>query len=250
MSAHTGRVIWREAMTRDLEKAKGFYGELFNWSYEEMKMPTGVYTIVKAGTKSIGGMMQSSDEHMPSFWAGYVCVKNVDAALDAVKSGGGKVLWGPIDAEGVGRFAGFFDTEGACIAVLAPSQPDREDANARPAPGEFCWETLTTNDVAKAQAFYTSVMGWQASKGVGMDTFAVGEGMENQVADIQKAQGPVPPNWLSFVVVEKIEASLERAARLGGKTMMPAMAVPSIGRIAVIVDNQGAAIGLFEPQFS
>ena len=38
-----------------------------------------------------------------------------------------------------------------------------------------------------------------------------------------------------------------RAKSLGGQVMMPGMDIPNIGRIAVIADDQGAAIGLFQP---
>jgi hypothetical protein len=106
--------------------------------------------------------------------------------------------------------------------------------------GRMLWRETMTKDLEKAKRFY----------GVGPSgilTFGVGEGMENQIADVQTAEGPVPPNWLTYVVVEKIEPATAKAESLGGKTMMPAMAVPNVGRIAVVVDDQGAALGLFEP---
>lgn len=250
---YQGRMIWREAMTKDVEKAKAFYGALFGWAFKDMPMgPEHTYTIVENAGKGIGGVMGPTPEtaSAPACWLAYVSVPDVDAAAAAAKAGGGQVVWGPVDIEGVGRMATIVGFDGATISVMKPTPMGETPPRGRPAVGEFCWETLTTADVAKAKAFWTSVMPWKVSSGVGMDTFAVGDGMENQVADIQTAQGPVPPNWLSFVVVEKLEPANEKVAKLGGTVMMPGIAVPGIGRIAVVLDDQGAALGLFEPSFA
>lgn len=242
-----GRIVWRESSTKDVEKAKRFYGELFGWSYEAYEMgPNGTYWIVKKGAKSVGGMMAiTADMPMPPSWMSYVSVSDVDAAADAAKGAGGKVAHGPADIPSIGRFAVILDADGAAITAFKSAMGDPEVA--RPSAGEFCWETLTTKDVARAQQFYAKVFGWKPGQGVGMPTFGVGDRMEDQVADVQLAQGPVPPHWLTFVVVEKVDASAARAAQLGGKVMMPGMDIPSIGRIAVITDDQGAAIGLYQP---
>lgn len=247
-SSFLGRVVWREAMTRDVAKAKRFYGELFGWSFQDMNMgPGGTYPTIQCGGKGIGGLMAMPAEmKMPCYWGSYVSVPDVDRACEAAKAAGGAVPWGPVDIPNVGRMATILDADQACISVIKTTPPDPH-APGRPGVGEFCWETLSTSDVERAKAFYTKVMPWKAAKGAGMDTFSVGEGMENQVADIQKAQGPVPPNWLTFVVVAKLEPSAARAEQLGGRVLMPPMAIPTIGRIAVVADDQGAAIGLFEP---
>jgi predicted enzyme related to lactoylglutathione lyase len=251
---HMGRFIWRETMTQDVEKTKAFYGGLFGWKFESMTMAEmGTYTIIKNGETGIGGMMllgpdkvMPNGQRVPTHWAAYVAVKDVDASIASAKKLGGGSHWGPMDVPDVGRMAGIMGFDHAALAVMAPTGPDQE-RQVPPPVGSFCWETLTTTDMDRAKTFWTTVCGWQASTGAGMPTFSVGEGMENQVADIQQAQGNVPANWLSFVVVSKIEPSCDKATKLGGKVMMPAMAVPNIGRIAVVLDDQGAALGLFEP---
>jgi predicted enzyme related to lactoylglutathione lyase len=249
MTKHMGRVIWRETMTKDVAKAKAFYGGLFGWSFKDMDMgPGGIYPIIENGGVGIGGMMALTPEmaKVPAHWTSYVAVKDVDAAVATATQHGGGKTWGPMDVPNVGRMGGVHGFDGAALSIMKPEGPDQERP-ARPPVGSFCWETLTTADVDRAKTFWSAVCGWQTFAGGGMPTFGVAAGMENQVADIQPAQGPVPPNWLTYVVVEKIEPSCEKAAKLGGKVMMPAMPVPGIGRIAVIVDDQGAALGLFEP---
>lgn len=244
-----GRVVWRELATKDAEKAKRFYGELFNWRFESADMGTFQYTMIKAGEKSVGGIMPMHGEmlknNLPSHWMAYVSVNDVDAAANAAKASGGSVAHGPSDIPHVGRFAVLLDPDHAAISAFKSTMGD--PPVGRPNLGEFCWETLSTKDIDRAKQFYSKVLGWKSTTFQGMTTFGVGEGMENQVADAQLAQGPVPPNWLSFVVVQNNDDWTKRAAKLGGNVMMPGMDIPNIGRISVITDDQGAALGLFQP---
>lgn len=242
-----GRMVWRELATKDVAKAKRFYGELFGWTFEDRSMgPAGMYTIVNANGAGRGGLMAMHGEmaQMPSHWMVYVSVKDVDAAAKAAKDAGGTVGYGPQDIPEVGRFATILDPDGAAITAFKSGMGD--PAVAMPGKGEFCWETLSTKDIEGAKRFYGKVFGWKAGDFGGMPVFGVGDGMENQVADVQLAQGPVPPHWLTFVVVPKVDDAAAHASKLGGQVMMPGMDIPNVGRIAVITDDQGAAIGLFQ----
>ena len=63
---------------------------------------------------------------------------------------------------------------------------------------------------------------------------------------MQAMQPGTPTQWLPYVVVDNVDTSLARAVELGAKVVLPAIPVPQVGRIAVIIDPQGAAIGLHE----
>jgi predicted enzyme related to lactoylglutathione lyase len=63
----------------------------------------------------------------------------------------------------------------------------------------------------------------------------------------EQVDAHVPPHWLLYVKVDSADASAAKAAALGGKTLMPPGDVPNVGRIAVMQDSTGAAIGLFQP---
>ena len=49
------------------------------------------------------------------------------------------------------------------------------------------------------------------------------------------------------MTVENVDATATAAVKLGGEIAMPPQDVPEVGRIAVVIDPQGAAIGLFKP---
>jgi uncharacterized protein len=48
------------------------------------------------------------------------------------------------------------------------------------------------------------------------------------------------------VSVEDVDSVATRAKSLGGKIIVEPVDIPDVGRIAVLLDPQGAAIGLFK----
>ncbi len=244
-----GRVVWRELLTNDVEKARAFYGELFNWKIEPgMDMGSGgTYFMIKAGESQIGGMMKSPSEMKgASFWMSVISVADVDAAAAAATKNGGKVLNKPVDMPSVGRYGTIADADGAALSLLHSATGDAPIG--RPNVSEFAWETLNTADEARAKNFYGAVFGWKTMAGPGGHgaVFTTDGTREGQVADVQRAQG-MPPSWLTYVVVPKLEGTRDRVAKMGGKVMMPLVEVPSVGRIAVVSDPTGGVLGLFEP---
>src|SRR5712692_10435385 len=56
-----------ELNTTDLDKAKTFYGRLFDWKLEDMKMgPAGTYTMISPGKGTGGGMLKHPVPGAPS----------------------------------------------------------------------------------------------------------------------------------------------------------------------------------------
>lgn len=128
MDAYTthGAFSWSELMTADPKAATEFYGTLLGWTFEAMPMPEGTYQVIKAGDTSIGGIMGTppTAAGMPSMWGCYVTVADVDSTAKRCAELGGKVLVGPQDIPGVGRFAVILDPQGAALNVItyAPRQ--------------------------------------------------------------------------------------------------------------------------------
>jgi predicted enzyme related to lactoylglutathione lyase len=67
---------------------------------------------------------------------------------------------------------------------------------------------------------------------------------------MMKIEGPqmegVPPNWLSYVIVDSVDASTKKAESLGAKVDVPPTDIPNIGRFSVITDPTGATLGLYQ----
>lgn len=115
-----GAFSWCELMTSDPTAAKEFYQQVFGWTMEEMPMEGMTYTVVKAGDRSIGGIMpippQAKDS--PPYWGTYVTVEDIDASVKLVKELGGKILVPPTDIPDTGRFCLIQDPQGAMISMI------------------------------------------------------------------------------------------------------------------------------------
>ncbi|WP_224249806.1 VOC family protein [Hyalangium gracile] len=243
-----GRVVWRELMTTDAAKARAFYGALFGWTFEDAPHLSGSsYTLINAGGKQIGGLMQfQAGQRAPSFWLSYVSVPDVDATARLATELGGRLAKTPTDIPDIGRFVAVQDASGAVIVAYRDSRGDPPVEPAKP--GEFCWETLGTPDLAGAKAFYGKLFGWTTIKGLGgtAPVFTTDDSARGQVADIQENK-EFTPAWLPHVMVEKLMPTCDRVGELGGQIPAPLIAVPGVGRIAVIGDPTGGHLALFEP---
>jgi predicted enzyme related to lactoylglutathione lyase len=235
-----GRVVWRDLTTTEPEKARAFYGELFGWTFQTWH-GGGDYAVVQKGEKSIGGILRSPGG--PAKFVSYVSVPDVDAAAKAAAENGGRIYRPPETMPNVGRFAVFADFAGAAISALRNEHGD--GVGGRAAPGEYCWETLGTTDVDRAKEFYGEVFGWRPTTGPTGEgvVFATADGVE--VADVVISQRR-PPSWTTYVAVETIEPAVERARKLGAEVPLPLLEIAKVGRVAMIVDPQGAALGLLQ----
>lgn len=119
----TGAVVWNELNTRDTAGAKTFYGAVFGWSFAEREFETGLYTSLKAGEDTVGGMIDISGrvpDEVPAHWLAYFAVDDADATLEKAKGSGGEAVFGPEDIGEVGRIAVLKDPFGAVFAVIKP----------------------------------------------------------------------------------------------------------------------------------
>ncbi|MDJ0955178.1 MAG: VOC family protein [Acidimicrobiia bacterium] len=245
-SYEPGTPSWIDLATTDLAAAKPFYAGLFGWSITEVPSPEGDYCMLYKEEAAVGACYQMSDEMMangiPSHWATYVTVANLEETLEKVTAGGGTVVQEPHDIPGTGRTAAVQDPSAAVFALWEPhghigSQRVNE-------PGTLVWNELQNYDTGSAIAFYSAVFGWTPVTGQ-MPTGEYTSFMLNDhpvagMMAIQPEWGPVPPNWSIYLGVADIAAACDYVAANGGRVEVPPMAVPEVGTFALLQDPQGA----------
>lgn len=110
-----------ELNTTDLDKAKKFYGQLFDWKLKDMEMgPTARYTMIDPGQGTGGGMLKHPDPGSPSVWLAYVDVDDVAAYTKKAVALGGKVMVDVKEIEGAGTMSIIVDPTGAALALWKP----------------------------------------------------------------------------------------------------------------------------------
>tara|TARA_R110000782_G_scaffold117364_3_gene207611 strand:- start:41521 stop:42297 length:777 start_codon:yes stop_codon:yes gene_type:complete len=119
--------------------------------------------------------------------------------------------------------------------------------------GDFIWYELLTSDADAAQGFYGAVLEWSfADSGTpGMD-YRIINAPEHSVGGLMAITGDMAdhgarPTWLGYVAVDDVDKCVESIEHGGGKTMMAAMDIPDVGRIAMVTDAQGAPFYIMRP---
>jgi uncharacterized protein len=114
--------------------------------------------------------------------------------------------------------------------------------------GAFSWAELMTPDPAAAGKFYGELFGWTIKPmDMGTSTYHVVNVGEEGVGGIMAPPPdapPMPPHWGCYVTVNDCDATVARCEALGGKCLVPPMDVPTVGRMAVIQDPQGAVLSV------
>ncbi|MCB2186371.1 MAG: VOC family protein [Deltaproteobacteria bacterium] len=106
-----------ELTTADLEQAKQFYGQLFDWKLSQMPGLNLPYAMVDPGREPFGGMMKSPLPEIPNAWTIYVEVADVAQACQQVRELGGKLLVEKREVPGYGFFAIAQDPQGATFGL-------------------------------------------------------------------------------------------------------------------------------------
>jgi predicted enzyme related to lactoylglutathione lyase len=101
-------------------------------------------------------------------------------------------------------------------------------------------------NVGKLQDFYGKLFDWKFS--AHGPAAMVNTGQTTGIQGHINALGHEPHNYVTvYVQVDDLQACLDKAAKLGGKTMVPPTEVPGMGRFAWLKDPEGTIIGLWKP---
>jgi len=118
-----GSLCWNELATRDIEKAREFFGALFGWKFAEHDAPTAYY-IIQSGDRPNGGLMQMDEQwgDAPPHWMVYFAVADTDRTAASIERHGGKICVPGFDTP-VGRVAVVGDPQGATFSLIQLAQP-------------------------------------------------------------------------------------------------------------------------------
>jgi hypothetical protein len=114
-------IVHWELMVADPERAKTFYGKVFDWTFSKAGPE---YDLIATGKSPGGGLMRSPPNVPHAALNSYFEVEDVDRTLRAVVEAGGKVVMPRMEVPSVGWFAMFLDPEGIPIGVLQPHPRD------------------------------------------------------------------------------------------------------------------------------
>ena len=254
------KFFWYELMTSDADAAVAFYTAVVGWrsAEQEGSQLDFRYTILHAGERGIGGLLQLTDQMRQSGarpgWVGYVHADDTDAKAASIAEAGGKVLMPPSDIPNIGRFAMVADPGGAPFYVMTPLP--RGDAPPPPAdpqaPGLVSWHELFSSLGDKAAfEFYAGQFGWETMHEMDMGpmgTYRIFGAEGVQMGGMMNKPENIPASaWGFYINVESIDAAGERVKANGGQVLMGPHEVPGGSWIVQCLDPQGANFALVSP---
>ncbi len=108
---------------------------------------------------------------------------------------------------------------------------------------------VVSSDAPRAQRFYGELFGWSVTPDPELGGYALvdtGAGQDGVPGGIGPSQTSGDTGVKIYVRVPDLQASLDRAAELGGTPLLPPTDLPGgFGRIAVLADPDGNPVGLW-----
>ena len=111
--------------------------------------------------------------------------------------------------------------------------------------GLFVWHEVGTTDLKAGEDFYSKVAGWKAESWSQNPSYKLFVARRESkaglylITDLPNTLTP-PPSWLSYIGTPDVDATVRQAVELGGKVIVSAYNVPTVGRMAHLQDPQGA----------
>lgn len=126
-----GSWTWSELMTRDVDAAKDFYGQIFDWTAAQPEgAPDYIWNWHVKGQRwpeGLGGLMRMGSDvppDAPPHWQAYFVVESIDQAVGKTKAAGGSLIFGPLDTRVGDRVAAVFDPHGTTVSWLESHYPE------------------------------------------------------------------------------------------------------------------------------
>lgn len=244
----TGKFVWHDLITDDLDSAQRFYGELFGWQFERTSRLDEPYVLVIHAGEYIAGLVPKADpegDEDYSRWLGYLSVPDVDEAARQTTAAGGRVLVAPLDIEGVARAAAVQDPQGAVLGLLRIRGGDPLDASGTDT-GRVVWNELLAADPLAASAYYRDLAGVvpeTVQRRGGEYTLLRGSGAD-RAGILERPNPDITPVWLTHFAVDDPAAAARRAEQLGGTILLAPTAEVREGNMALVEDPNGAVLAL------
>jgi predicted enzyme related to lactoylglutathione lyase len=231
-----GALAWVGLAAADAPVAVAFYAAAFDWE----AVPEANHTLLRRAGSDVALVYpqtpQARAANVTSHWTPFFSVADTELLLERLAESGGVALRGPFDVPG-GRMAAIQDPAGAVFSTWEPRNPDPH----RLSMSDAWWLELRTPDVEPSKAFYGDLFGWTYDQDPSGATSIRGPG--GHMGRMRPVEAD--PAWLPCLRVTDLDEAGQRVEAAGAS--YAGVTVEDKGRIASILDPQGAALSLLEP---
>jgi len=116
-----GVICHVEIPSDDVGSARQFFADVFGWTFEEMPMGEGTYTVYQTRQGGIGGGIMTPPPGAPKQVVNYILVNDIAPVLEQVRRAGGDVVTPTMEVPGAGWMAHFTDPDGNVFGLWKPN---------------------------------------------------------------------------------------------------------------------------------
>jgi predicted enzyme related to lactoylglutathione lyase len=116
-----GVICHVEIPSDDVGSARQFFADVFGWTFEEMPMGEGTYTMYQTRQGGIGGGITTPPPGAPKQVVNYILVNDIAPVLEQVRRAGGDVVTPTMEIPGAGWMAHFTDPDGNVFGLWKPN---------------------------------------------------------------------------------------------------------------------------------
>ncbi|MEU1002389.1 MULTISPECIES: VOC family protein [Streptomyces] len=244
-----GAPCWVSLMVHGPDATEEFYGALFGWEFQPGPQQLGPYVRALLDGREVAGIGRlPPDRHLPIAWTPYFASQDVDLTAETVRSRGGTIGVGPLDAADAGRLAIGSDPSGAVFGIWQAAA--HLGTTVAGVPGTPAWNELLTFESAGVAKFYRTVFGFEEEPVVSADFDYVSLLLGGEpVAGIHGLGHALPrglgPHWVTYFQVADVDDALDHLDHLGGQ-VLKTVHDTAHGRVAHVADPEGARFALLQ----
>lgn len=241
-----GKMVWADLLTNDIDAAADFYRAVFGWSISASADSGYLNASLDGELIAAISSYQGSAPDEPGIWLASLSVESVDAAMKRGVAQGGVQLAPGEDLPGRGRVAVLQDPQGAVVGVMRATGGDPADG-AKLRSGDWIWPELWSPEPAAIVPFYRQVFGYEyelLQDDNGLQHHVLARDNIARASVVQTPLEDVEPNWLLYLLVDDMEATLTALRTNGGKVLWDAAPGDAMSDVAIIMDPTGGVLGL------
>lgn len=240
-----GTPCWADLMVQDIEKAKTFYSDVFDWKMRTDPNPDfGGYTTAEIGEDVVCGLMSAQMPNQANAWNVYLATDDMDATLAKVAELGGKLVMPKMLVGNHGTMAVTQDPQGAFICFWQAGEmigsTIANDINT------ICWDELATKDLAAAKEFYSQLFAYDSAEGSSDEywQFTVSGKVRGGARALAAEEAKMMPSyWAIYLRCDDLEKCSSKIEAAGGKILTPTMNADKI-EFRACMDDQGAVFNI------
>jgi predicted enzyme related to lactoylglutathione lyase len=248
---HNGKLVWVDLITTEPKKAANFYATVFGW--HPVYFSDENYIELSHDGRVMSSIVFYEDKQTvagDARWLVSISVQDVDAATRVAAENGGEIFESATDLPDRGRYSVIGDAQGAVLMLLRATGGDPADNT--PKLNEWGWAELWTDNAEEAVGFYQAIAGYEALRfpdSKGGERIVLGTDGKARATIVSLPWDDVDPNWVPYIPVVNVSASLQRIVDAGGGVLMQSGGSGSAAAVAIVMDPTGGVFAIQQAEY-